>query len=160
MSVVPFAAYRDRAKDMSDLVVLRRDLQIFELTIITRVRMRFSPQVGRSKQSETAMSRDCCTIFSACEGQKPAMYLFLKNFSFLELFLLSHRTRMQRIATLDSNRVFSLFPVPIRVRSIRQRRYPVCHSSRFPTLSIFCRRRYHHILSPFPLLVQLYKVII
>jgi hypothetical protein len=73
-SVDLFATYQDRVKDMLDLVALCRDLPTFELTIITRVRTRFLPQVGRLKQSETAMSRDYCTIFSACEGQKPAMY--------------------------------------------------------------------------------------
>jgi hypothetical protein len=75
MSVDLFVAYQDPVKGMLDLVVLCRDLPTFELTTITRVRMRFLPQVGRSKQSETAMSKDCCTISSACdEGQKPAMY--------------------------------------------------------------------------------------
>ena len=68
MLVDPFAAYQDQTKDMADLVVLFRDLPIFELTIITRVRTRFLQQVDRSKQSEIATSRDCSTIFSACEG--------------------------------------------------------------------------------------------
>jgi hypothetical protein len=75
MSVDPFAAYQDQTKDMLDLVALFRDLPIFVLTIITRVRTRFLPQVGRSKLSEIATSRDCCTIFSACEGHTSNIHI-------------------------------------------------------------------------------------
>lgn len=51
---------------------MREDrLPIFEVTITTRfttrVRTRFSPLVGRQKQSDNATSKDCYMTFSACE---------------------------------------------------------------------------------------------